>query len=36
VPFRPEGEKPLFCEKCMEKKRRELRIKRGLERPETA
>lgn len=34
VPFRPEGEKPVYCEKCLEKIRREKRIKRGLEQPE--
>ena len=34
VPFRPEGKKPVYCEKCLEKMKREKRIKRGLETPE--
>jgi len=31
VPFRPEGEKPVYCRECLEKMKREKRIKRGLE-----
>jgi len=31
VPFRPEGEKPVYCQKCLENIRREKRIRRGLE-----
>jgi CxxC-x17-CxxC domain-containing protein len=34
VPFRPEGEKPVYCAECLERMRREKRIKRGLEKPE--
>jgi CxxC-x17-CxxC domain-containing protein len=34
VPFRPEGEKPVYCEGCLEKMRKARRIKRGLEQPD--
>jgi CxxC-x17-CxxC domain-containing protein len=34
VPFKPEGKKPVYCERCREKMKRERKIKRGLERPE--
>ena len=36
VPFRPEGKKTVLCKDCMEKMKREWRIKRGLERPDEA
>ncbi|MEM5812516.1 MAG: CxxC-x17-CxxC domain-containing protein [Candidatus Aenigmatarchaeota archaeon] len=34
VPFTPEGVKPVYCERCLERIRKEKRIKRGLERPD--
>jgi len=34
VPFRPEGEKPVYCRDCLEKMKRAWRIKKGLEKPE--
>lgn len=34
IPFRPGGEKPVYCEKCLEKMKKERRIKRGLEQPD--
>lgn len=31
LPFRPEGERPVYCKECLEKMRKDRRIKRGLE-----
>ncbi len=31
VPFVPEGKKPLYCVKCLEKMKKEWRRKKGLE-----
>jgi CxxC-x17-CxxC domain-containing protein len=36
VPFRPEGKKPVLCGECLEKIKRAMRIKRGLERQDEA
>ncbi|MCX6814278.1 MAG: hypothetical protein NTY20_01320 [Candidatus Aenigmarchaeota archaeon] len=35
VPFKPEGLKPVYCNECLEKMKREKRIKRGLEAPDS-
>ena len=34
VPFRPEGEKPVYCKECMEKMKLERMRKRGMIRTE--
>jgi CxxC-x17-CxxC domain-containing protein len=34
VPFRPEGEKPIYCKECKEKMRLEWMKKRGMIRTE--